>query len=195
MIMCKINYYGNDMQYADSQEIKMKADSLIREKLSFMGPIMRIDSIKDKNMQFAGIDKLILFSNGKTLKLEEKVRRKDYGDLLIEIIADNNFATYDHNTNVFESTQPRGIGWGMKDYSSDLLFYFIETESKGFIFSWKKFQAIFKGYLPIWYKLALEKKQGFSLKIAKNKGYDTINIAVPKNVFFNEYVKLGGRIL
>lgn len=193
--MCKINNYSNDMKYADSEEMKLKADNLIRQKLCFMGPIMRIDSIKDKTMQYAGIDKLILFSNGKTLKLEEKIRRIDYGDLLVEIIADNNFASYDYNTNVFESTKPRGVGWGMKDYSSDLLFYFIEKEEKGFIFSWKKFQAIFKGFLPIWYELALNKKEGFSLKVAKNKGYDTINIAIPKEAFFNEYIKIGGKIL
>lgn len=191
----KINIYSDDINYADSKEVSEKANVLIRQKLSFMGVISRIDSIKDKEMQFAGIDKLILFSNGKTLKLEEKVRRKDYGDILIEIIANNNFASYDHITNEFKYTELKGVGWGMKNYSSDLLFYFIESENKGFMFSWKKFQAIFKGYLPIWYDLALQKKQGFAIRIAKNKTYDSINIAIPKKIFFEEYVKLGGKIL
>lgn len=193
--MCKINNYELDLKYADSDNIVKKANALIREKLSFMGPIIRIDSISDRQMQYAGIDKLILFSNGKTIRVEEKIRRNDYGDILIELIANNKFATYEHKENNYQFTHLRGVGWGMKQYSSDLLFYFIESENKGFLFSWKKFQAIFKAFLPYWYEFALNKEFGFSLKTAKNKDYDSINLVVPKHIFFEEYEKIGGKIL
>lgn len=183
------------MAYADSQIIFDKTASFLRAKLNPFDRIIRIDPVKDKKLQFAGVDKILVTQNGKILKVEEKVRKKDWGDILVELIADHRYASYDPINDKFDYSELRGIGWGMKDYSTDLLLYYFEETDSGHLLSWKKFQAVFKAMLNEWYVYAMKNQYGFSLKIAKNKNYNTVNIAIPKDVLLNAYQGVGGKII
>jgi hypothetical protein len=193
--MSKMNHYGQDINYADSSDIFEKTANFIRSKMSRFDHIIKIDAVKDKQLQFSGVDKIVVTQSGKVLRLEEKVRRKDWGDLLVEVIADNRFAKYDPVNNSFEYEKKRGVGWGMKEYSTDLLLYYFEESDTGYILSWKKFKAMFDAMLPTWYIYAQQKQFGFDLKVAKNKGYQSINIAIPKDIFIEAYKKTGGAII
>jgi hypothetical protein len=201
----KINNYSKDIKYADNKEILEKTNKLIFEKLSKKIPISEIIQVKDKKQQFLGIDKIIKTKENKFLKLEEKIRRKDWGDFLIEIIANNRFATINTNTRTFSFSKKRGIGWGMKaktnDYNTDILLYYFEESNTGYLFSWKKFSRIIDKNLFNWILLARENKFGFSLKKAynydnyKKEKFYSENITIPKKIFLEAYKLEGGEIL
>jgi len=197
----KINHYNKDIQYADSKEIFEKTNYLIFQKLSSISPIVEITSVKSKQDQFNGIDKLLKTREGKILKLEEKIRKKDWGDFLIEIIADNRYGKIDKKNRKISITKKKGLGWGFKDYSTDMILYFFEESNSGNLFSWKKFQKTFKENFLNWLELAEKNRNGFTLKKAwnfdqaKKEKFFSLNIAIPKNIFFEAYIKNGGKII
>ena len=195
MIMYNKNDYSTDMAYADSKDLNRKTNKFIFLKMSKINPLVRIDQVSDLELQYAGIDKILHTRQNKFLKLEEKVRRVDWGDILVELIADDRYANYDLNNNKYTYSEKRGIGWGMKDYSSDLLLYFFEESQTGYLISWVKFKNMFRQMLPIWYRKAQNNEDNFAIKIAKNKKYNSINIAIPKKEFENYYIKFGGEII
>lgn len=181
----KVNDYSKDMSYADSQEILEKTNRFLRSKLMIFFKIKNIVPVKDRTLQYSGVDKILNTMDGKIIRIEEKVRRITRNDILVELIADNNFYL----------KKPRGLGWGLKDYSTDLLLYYFEDSNTGWIFSWNKFQKTLLKNLPIWYNFAKNNQYGFSIKKAQNKGYYSINIVIPKEFFLNSYVKEGGAII
>ena len=181
----KINNYTKDLNYADSNYVAEKVERFLRKKLRRYWHIDSIVAVKNKNLQFAGVDKILKVSGQQPIRVEEKIRRITRNDILIELVADNNFYLKAH----------RGLGWGLKPYSTDLLLYFYEDSETGHIFSWVKFQKTLLNNLPIWYDLAKNNIKGFALKKAFNKGYYSINIVVPRTVFLKSYLKVGGIIL
>jgi len=193
--MSKINYYSSDMKYADSEEIFKKTSSYIFRKMAEINPILKINPVTNKKMQFEGVDKILTTRKNVFLKLEEKVRKKDWGDILIEIVADDRYASYCPHTNQFNYSEMRGVGWGMKQYKTDLLLYYFEESDSGYLLSWKKFQEMFLNNIQSWYLLALANKDKFAIKNAQNKNYSSINIAIPKKEFEKAYIKVGGKII
>jgi len=181
----KVNYYNKDMAYADSEEMKNKTNSFMRRKLNFFWTIEKITSVKTKKLQFLGADKIINVVGQAPLIVEEKIRRITRNDILIELIADDRYYLKAH----------RGTGWGLKEYSSDLLLYYFEDTDTGHIFSWKKFQKTLLKNLPIWYPLAQKRKFGYNLIRAKNVNYSSLNIAIPMKDFLEAYKKSGGIII
>jgi len=181
----KINYYNNDMHYADSKEVSDKIEAFLRNKLKKYWQIKSTVQIKEKKLQFSGVDRLLMIPERQPIRVEEKVRRKTRGDILIELIADNNFYLKEH----------RGLGWGLKNYSTDILLYFFEDTETGHIFHWNKFQKALLANLPEWYDLAKSKRRGFSLRKAYNKNYYSLNIAIPRSVFLKAYIKEGGIVI
>jgi len=181
----KINIYNQDMEYADSKKVAEKVERFLRLKLKKIWKIDSVVSVKEKKLQYAGVDRLITVSGQQPLRIEEKIRRITRGDILVELIADNNYYLKSH----------RGLGWGLKPYSTDLLLYFFEDTETGHIFSWIKFQKTLMDNLPKWYDLAKNNSKGFSLKKAYNKGYYSLNIVIPRTIFLKKYKKCGGIIL
>ena len=193
--MAKINYYGKDISYADSSEIFEKTSAFIRNKLQPIDMVKKILPVTDKKLQFEGVDKILILESGAIRRLEEKIRRISYNDILIEIIADNRYASYDSSTNEFKCEAFRGEGWGMKTYQTDFLLYYFEDTNTGYLFSWQKFRKVLTEYLQYWYQQAEKNKNGFGLKIAHNKDYYSVNIAIPTHIFLSAYIYVGGRII
>ena len=69
-----------------------------------------IYTVTDLKTQKLGIDKKIILKSGKEITIDEKIRRKDYGDIAIEIFSDT-----------FQKTQ----GWILKSYT-DYICYLIK---------------------------------------------------------------------
>jgi len=179
------NEYGKDIDYADSKSIVTNTNRHIRRhfasKQLFITDINGIPKT-NKSVQFKGIDKIVMTAGGKIFKIEEKVRRRDYGDILVELYADNNFYLKAH----------RGTGWIMKDYSCDIIMFYYENTDRSIIFSWKMFQYIFKIKMSEWYDYAKNRQFGFSLKKAENTyrnggKYHSLNMVVPEKFFMETY--------
>lgn len=47
--------------------------------------LVRIEMVKDLKLQRLGIDKLLHMENGQRITIDEKKRRTDYGDILLEL--------------------------------------------------------------------------------------------------------------
>ena len=182
----KVNDYSKDIAFAEDKDLSVKINSFIRKKLSGVGiSISNVVSVTDKNLQFQGVDKILTDTNFKRLKVEEKVRRNTKNDILIELISNNN--------EYLKSI--KGIGWGLKDYNTDLLVYYFADTNTGYVFSWKKFQSALMKNLPQWYDIAKTRKRGFGLFKAQNKRYYSLNIAIPWKNFLKAYEEAGGTII
>lgn len=194
--------YIRDMEYADSKTIFDKLNDFIQLKMADIDPIVNISAIPASNkiLQREGIDKIAEGLSGKLYKIEEKVRRTKYKDILFEIVADTRYGFYDPLLNQLIVTnqehKERAVGWALKNYRCDLLLYFFETENDGYLFSWKKMKKIIENELPYWYDLAeKDERNGFDIRMAKNRDYNTLNISVPINVFIRKYKEIGGILI
>ena len=76
----KLNRFHDDLKFADSLSAELDAYYLER----FPGAV-RVERITDLGMQRRGVDKIVHLRDGRTVKIEEKIRRKSWPDFLLEI--------------------------------------------------------------------------------------------------------------
>lgn len=114
----------------------------------------------DTQSQRMGIDRVILLSNGKTLYIDEKKRRKKYPDFCLEYIS------------VDKTGAP---GWMEKDLCIDYLGYAFMPEKTAYLLPWLLLKRGWNYYKEEW------KKKYFKVE-AINKGYKTISVAVPISI-------------
>lgn len=111
----------------------------------------------DTQSQRMGIDRLILMANGKVLMIDEKKRKEDYPDVLLEYIS------------VDTTGAP---GWIEKDLSIDYLAYAFMKSKRVYLFDWLALRRAWMHYKNDW----IAKYQRIT---AQNNGYKTISVAVP----------------
>lgn len=99
-----------------------------------------------------GIDKIITFNTGCVLTVEEKKRRKDYGDMLIEDIKNNN---------------TKNKGWIYTTQSDRIVYWITESKTIKILFTKKLQEYYFKH------------KNEFKTLTARNTTYNTINKFIP----------------
>lgn len=104
-----------------------------------------------------GIDRVLLLSNGKIIKIDEKKRSKDYSDILLEYIS------------VDTTNAP---GWIEKDLPIDYLAYAFMPSKKVYLFSWDILRRAWLHFKSDW----LNK---YKIVTAQNNGYLTYSVAVP----------------
>ena len=112
--------------------------------------------------QRGGIDRVITLSSGKTLTIDEKVREKDYGDILLEF---------------WSNEEKRIPGWIAKDLACDFIAYAILPIRKCYLLD---FQLLRKA----WRENHKEWVTKYKIAKAKNIGYTTISVCVPVEVLF-----------
>ena len=76
----KLNRFHDDLKFADSLSAELDAYYLER----FPGAV-RVEHVTDLGMQRRGVDKIVHLRDGRTVKIEEKIRRKSWPDFLLEI--------------------------------------------------------------------------------------------------------------
>lgn len=117
--------------------------------------------------QYAGIDRWVCLSNGKTMSVDEKVRDKDYGDILLEYTSND------------RTCAP---GWMEKDLAIDWLAYAIVPSRKCYLFSWPMLRRAWLHFGADWREKGRLKQGGFRLVEAPNPTYNTLSVAVPRAV-------------
>jgi len=113
--------------------------------------------------QRGGIDRLLIFRSGKTLNSDEKVRTKDYGDILLE-----EWSNYERKTH----------GWAMRESATDVISYAIVPPQRCFLFPFPTLRKAFMENRLSWAKT-------FGRRVAQNRGYRTVSIPVPIDVLMN----------
>ena len=131
----------------------------------------------DKNSQFQrwGVDREILLPNGKRFTIDEKKRKLDYGDLLLE---EWSVADFDWTTKTV--IKGKKIGWALDaEKRCDFVAYSVPEAGKCFLLPFELTRQTFKANLSAW----KAKGSAWYPKPAINDGYTTINVAVPYDVF------------
>lgn len=123
----------------------------------------RSKSQKESDMQQYGIDTTVVLSSGKPVFVEEKIRRKNYGDILLEVIAND---------------KTSAMGWIEKDQMSDYILYIICETEQVYVLPTIQLQQAWRKNKDKW----LEE---FGTVPAKNPNYESVNCPVPIQVLYN----------
>jgi len=119
--------------------------------------LREIIAVKDLKLQIAGIDKILLMDCGKKVLVDEKIRRSDYGDILLEEYSD-----FDR----------KKVGWIGRTKFTDYIVYYVVPTKKVYLLPFLILQKAWLANYQDWLKL-------FGRKFAQNKNYKTSNIPVP----------------
>lgn len=150
--------FREQLAWSHAQEDQPWWESVYKQ--AFPGVQAIISVRNDGWAQRAGIDRLIVLKSSKTIKVDEKCRRKDYPDFALERWSD----------------EARKIpGWIQKPLDCDFIAYaFVES---GLCY-----------LLPIlllqraWREFGREWARDYPEVRAQNKGYVTVSVAVPRAV-------------
>ncbi len=126
--------------------------------------LVRIEVVESLPLQMRGIDKILHFSEGNSVNVDEKKRRKDYGDILLE---------------EYSNWQTKRVGWLGKTKYTDYITYVIEPTKQIYFFPFLLLQRIWLDNYHDWIAK-------YGRKFAKNDGYVTSNVAIPKSILLNE---------
>ena len=122
---------------------------------------------KDGQHQRAGIDRSIILSSAKQVFIDEKARRKSYGDILLEYVSND---------------RTGAPGWVEKLLLADYIAVAHPDVGKAWILPVVQLQSAWAANKEKWIAEFM-KKNGKAI-IAKNKGYNTISIGVsPRDLF------------
>lgn len=110
--------------------------------------------------QRGGIDRVLTLGSGRTLTVDEKVRDKDWPDILLEVWSDK---------------ERRSRGWIQKELAIDYLAY-------AFVPSRRCYLLPFQTLRRAWRQNAAEWWSKYTLVDAQNSGYVTQSVAIPIDV-------------
>lgn len=150
-----IHDFQERLQYShDQSEAPFWKEIYIR---AFPGMKEMIDVRKDGWAQRGGIDRVIVTDTGRTWTIDEKVRSKDYGDILLEFISN-------------DST--KSPGWVVKDLACDFIAYAVVPKKQCFLLPVLPLQRAWAQHNAVWL-------QKYGIKSAQNGFYNTLNCPVP----------------
>ena len=121
------------------------------------------DVRQDGWAQRGGIDRVLILSSGKTIHVDEKVRDKDYGDILLEYWSDE---------------AGRVPGWIAKDLACDFIAYAVLPSSKCYLLPFHTLRLAWQLNRRHW----VEK---FKRIEAQNRGYVTVSVGVPADILLS----------
>lgn len=126
-----------------------------------------VELVSEIRLQLDGIDKRLIFNNGKAVLVDEKKRRKDYGDILLEEYSD------------FERKK---IGWLGRHKKTDYIVYAVMPSQKVYLLPFLLLQKAWIRNYKYWTSI-------YERKFAENEGYRTSNIPIPVNVLLDAILK------
>jgi len=131
-------------------------------KKAFPSLIAFHDMRHDGWWQRGGIDRLLILP-GRTVAVDEKVRTRDYGDILLEYWS------------VYEQKKP---GWAVKDQACDFIAYAIQPTKRCYLLPFHTMRLAVTKYGRRWL-------DEYGWTTAQNHGYTTKSVAVPTDVLMS----------
>lgn len=110
--------------------------------------------------QRGGIDRVLTLNSGKTLTVDEKVREKDWPDILLEYWSDK---------------KRRIPGWVAKNLACDFIAYAFVPSKICYLFPFQTLRRTWRLRGRDWVKK-------YKCVEAQNEGYVTISVAVPTEI-------------
>lgn len=132
---------------------------------AFTDRLQTIQNVRNDGWaQRGGIDRLLMLTDGTVLKVDEKVRERDWPDVLLEIWSDRD---------------KRTPGWAVKELTCDFIAYAYIPSQTCYLLPYQLLRRAMKEQGSAWLALARAGRNGFKLIEAQNRGYVTVSIAVP----------------
>ncbi len=156
-----MNNFNLDLKYSLDQRENELFDNFYYK---IFKNIKEIELVKNIEIQKQGADKIIKFINGKQLLIDEKKRRVDYGDILLE---------------EWSNYEERKIGWvADTNKKTDYIVYAIMPSKKVYLLPYNLLQMV-------WVKNYKKWKTTYGVLFAKNPNYRTSNIPIPVNILLD----------
>jgi len=166
----KINNFQDDLDFSNKAGTEVFWQEVY--KVAFPDMLLCIANPEKSQSQFLGVDRVIHMKSGKTIYIDEKKRREDSADILLE---------YKSNSNKKEND-----GWMNKQLLIDYLAYAFMPSKTVHIFNWLALRKAWLTNGAAWLRLANSKENnGFWHIAAKNPGYKTYSVAVPTATLLN----------
>ena len=152
----KYNDFHTDLKYS----LENRDDETLNEFYMKAFPLAeRIEFCENLVLQKKGIDKIIHFKDEKTITIDEKKRRKDYGDILLEL---------------WSNKERRTPGW-LYYSQCDYIVYAVLPTKTVYLLPTLLLQMAWKNNKYEWLKK-------YKRSMANNNYYNTENIAIPANI-------------
>jgi hypothetical protein len=126
-------------------------------RMSFPGLATTYSVREDGWAQRGGIDRIIVLKSGKTITVDEKIREKDWGDILLERWSDE---------------KRKSPGWIQKNLACDYIAYAFVPSQKCYLFPFLQLRKA-------WLTNGVEWIKKYNEVRAENKGYITVSIPIP----------------
>jgi hypothetical protein len=124
---------------------------------AFPSMVAMVDHRENGEHQLAGIDRSITLANSKQLLIDEKVRAKDYGDILLE---------------VWSNKERKTPGWVTKALRADYIAYLIAPAGMCHLLPVIQLQNAWAKHGQFW-------TDRFGVKQAQNRSWVTESVPVP----------------
>lgn len=118
--------------------------------------------------QRSGVDRVVTLKSGRSILIDEKVREKDWGDILIELWS-----------MVPKDGRKPTPGWACKPLNCEFIAYAIAPTKTCYLLPTLTLQRAVRVNGKAWVGLAGDNAEGFAIKRADNGWYFTENLAVP----------------
>jgi len=155
----KYNDFHADLQYSFEAGEDEQLNAFYLKAFPTAERIETISYEADPELQLRGVDKVVHFPDGRTVTVDEKKRRKDYGDILLEL---------------WKNKERKKLGWLF--YSQcDYIVYAVLGSGKIYLLPTLLLQMAWKHNGRQWLKQ-------YDTKLANNHYYNTENIPIPTDV-------------
>lgn len=131
---------------------------------AFPGLASLVSVRKDGWAQRGGIDRVITLASGRVVTVDEKVRSKSYGDIILER---------------WSSRERKVPGWVQKDLACDYIAYAFIPDARCYLLPFLSLRAAWLKNGREWIDWAKSNEGGYRIVLAKNEGYTTESIAIP----------------
>lgn len=161
----KYNEFIKDLEYSEEPITNKIINDFYKRKFPNLIEIKEIKN--DMELQRAGVDKIIILKNGKKINIDEKKRRSNYGDILLE---------------EWSVLEERKKGWtGDPKKKTDYIVYIIIPANKIYLFPYDLLQSAWRTNYYKW-------KKNYGIRKAFNHGYATTNIAIPVDILLESII-------
>lgn len=124
---------------------------------SFPDFVGMVDMRQDGQAQRRGVDRVVYCRRDKSFRIDEKVRAKDYGDILLEYWSDH---------------ARRKPGWVAKDLACDFIAYAVVPAEVCYLLPFEPLRRAWRLHRKRWVAHCRRVE-------AQNDGYVTVSVAVP----------------
>ena len=151
----KVSDFNDDLDYSMAASDESFWDAVYLR--AFPDMAVSIPNPVLSQSQMLGIDRVIHLKSGRTLYVDEKKRRGTWDDILLEYRSNDNTGAQ---------------GWMNKQLLIDYLAYAFMDTKVIYVMDWLSLRRV-------WIENGLKWSTQFKTITAKNKGYNTLSLAVP----------------